>query len=1137
MVNLFDIENPASGFRLETLEMFNWGTFDQKIWCIRPNGRNSLLTGANGSGKTTLVDAIVSLLVPPARRYYNQSSGTQRKNERNEISYVKGAYKTLQYEGELSAKTQYLRTTNDFSVILGVFLNQDTNTCLSLAQVRWFANNELKRAYIIAPTALRIGDHFNPVDGDGQWKNRLKQTCKAEIFTSFAQYSHRFAKVFGLKSEKALTLFSQTVGIKVIGNLNEFIRTHMLQENDVEDNFRKLRKNFDNLLSAHRAIEKAKIQLDLLQPVVDSGETFENISQRVHNLETAKEAVVPYFADRQNHLLTLTLDADKENLKRCNGDIGNTAQALDGLEQQKEDLITAISQDEVSGQIRLIEKELDDATHEKKVRQGKCDDYNRLAAQLNLPCDPDEALFRQTAAQIRVRKDQQAEKSRKSSDELGQLKADLRSLQSEFDVAFKELKSLRERNNNIPLTNLDLRRKIKAHMGLAENEIPFGGELIRLKETARDWENAVERLLHNFGLALLVPEKYYHPLNTFVKDTDLKGRVVYHQVTGKIRPDLFDVTAPDSLINKLEVKSGSLFTDWIADHIRKHYNYICTKNLQDFERLDKALTPEGLIKNRDRHEKDDRLHIISPDNYVLGWDNREKIQFFAQKVKVLSAQIKATEEAVDRNTTRRQDLDRIRDALSEMAVFKHFRELDWKSRAALIEDLKAKRQKLLASSDKLQALKDQLTETKKQIEVKKDREKRLIKLQYAVEERIKLHTRQFDDNKRRLAAFESIDLDAPYQDLASYLPGADAPLTLENINAVQLSTLAAIDKDLDRQRDEKNSVEKQIIRHMGAFINSDPSIREKYPDWTAETANLRQDPAYLDEYRTIHARIKTEDLPRYKKRFKNYLNEQVVLDIANFKTTLDNFVADIKNSIKEINLSLAQIDYNRNPTTYIKLIEKDENDVRIRDFKQMLREAMPDAAKLIRGDEQELEYSFLKIQSLITKMTDEIEWRRYVTDVRNWLRFAAEEKYRADDVQKQYYADSQSLSGGEKAKLAYTILASAIAYQFGIQQKDFRLKSFRFVVVDEAFSKVDPENSVYAMELFKKLNLQLMLVTPLDRINLAERYIHAVHYVENKNQRDSAVYDMTIEEYHLQKEAFQQTAALVEEGSKLKAEL
>jgi len=55
--------------------------------------------------------------------------------------------------------------------------------------------------------------------------------------------------------------------------------------------------------------------------------------------------------------------------------------------------------------------------------------------------------------------------------------------------------------------------------------------------------------------------------------------------------------------------------------------------------------------------------------------------------------------------------------------------------------------------------------------------------------------------------------------------------------------------------------------------------------------------------------------------------------------------------------------------------------------------------------------------------------------------------------------------------LAYTILASAIAYQFGIRNRNADKKSFRFAVVDEAFSKVDPENAVYAMELFKQLNL------------------------------------------------------------------
>jgi uncharacterized protein YPO0396 len=154
-------------------------------------------------------------------------------------------------------------------------------------------------------------------------------------------------------------------------------------------------------------------------------------------------------------------------------------------------------------------------------------------------------------------------------------------------------------------------------------------------------------------------------------------------------------------------------------------------------------------------------------------------------------------------------------------------------------------------------------------------------------------------------------------------------------------------------------------------------------------------------------------------------------------------------------------------------------------------------------------------------MKSETLWRKHVTDTRNWLRFGAEERYREDSLQKQYYEDSQSLSGGQKSKLAYTILASAIAYQFGIQRKRFKRHSFRFVVVDEAIGKVDPENAEYAMELFKRLNLQVMVVTPMDKITVAEKYVSTVHYVQNKRDRESEVFDLTIEEYQKRKETFQ----------------
>ena len=118
------------GFRLSYVEIYNWGTFDGQIWKLQPNGKNSLLTGANGSGKTTLVDAMLSLLVPPNKRHYNQSSGAESKRERDENSYVLGAYGTLQSDSGLAAKTKYLRTKDDFSILLGVFFNAETKEYL-----------------------------------------------------------------------------------------------------------------------------------------------------------------------------------------------------------------------------------------------------------------------------------------------------------------------------------------------------------------------------------------------------------------------------------------------------------------------------------------------------------------------------------------------------------------------------------------------------------------------------------------------------------------------------------------------------------------------------------------------------------------------------------------------------------------------------------------------------------------------------------------------------------------------------------------------------------------------------------------------------------------------------------------------
>jgi uncharacterized protein YPO0396 len=203
------------------------------------------------------------------------------------------------------------------------------------------------------------------------------------------------------------------------------------------------------------------------------------------------------------------------------------------------------------------------------------------------------------------------------------------------------------------------------------------------------------------------------------------------------------------------------------------------------------------------------------------------------------------------------------------------------------------------------------------------------------------------------------------------------------------------------------------------------------------------------------------------------MNEKVMIAISMFKSALEKQEEEIQQAIEELNESLQKIDYTE--STYIKLCCDTTRNREIRDFKEDLKTCLGDVARQTAEDNEQ---RFQTIRTrLIERFKAEDRWTALVTDVRNWLDFPVSERYRADQSEKEHHTDSSGKSGGQKVKLAYTILASAIAYQFGLNQETANHKSFRFVVIDEAFSKSDDSNARYAMELFKNLNLQLLVVS------------------------------------------------------------
>jgi uncharacterized protein YPO0396 len=343
----------------------------------------------------------------------------------------------------------------------------------------------------------------------------------------------------------------------------------------------------------------------------------------------------------------------------------------------------------------------------------------------------------------------------------------------------------------------------------------------------------------------------------------------------------------------------------------------------------------------------------------------------------------------------------------------------------------------------------------------------------------------------------------------------------EALGGHQLSVESCDNREQELRRwlqDRIDAEDKRLARLTERIAGAMRGFKEAFK---AETVEMDVSLAALAEYERMLDGLERDDLPRFEARFKELLNVNTINEIANFNAQLARERETIRERIAFINQSLEAIDYN--PGRYIKLVAQPSPDAEIRDFQQDLR-ACTEGALTGSADEQYSEAKFLQVKSIIDRfrgregLSDaDRRWTAKVTDVRNGFLFSASERWRADGAEHEHYSDSGGKSGGQKEKLAYTVLAASLAYQFGLEWGAVRSRSFRFVVIDEAFGRGSDESAQYGLRLFQQLNLQLLIVTPLQKIHVIEPFVASVGFVHNEGGRDSRLRCLSIEEYRAQK--------------------
>lgn len=1115
---IFDSSEQA-GFRLNTLQLCNWGVLqNNKIFTFDFDNKSTLLTGRNGSGKTTIVDAIITLLVPKRYRFYNQSSsGNTKDKERDEESYVLGAYGTSSDESSHSGKTKFLRDKNCISIINGIFRNEITKQAVSLMQVRYFSSNELITYECITEKALLIKDiedilqnEKTKLDRDKKWRQILKNKCETEFWDSdgFSKYAARFKNLFGLKEDnenKSLKLFAQIVGMKELGNLNEFIRQKMIEGDDIDSKFENLHSNFMTLIQCENEIAKTKCQLELLKPVVDTGKKIEESEKRKEKLNNDQNIVPAWYAKTALEILTKEIDdknREKEELENQNNNIKTTIETLSND-------IEVLSNNSAIQIVREKERQINEKQKEMDRIQKERNTYEEKIKILGLDSPYSENDFQKNHDEAWRQNEEIPKKSSQLRDEQINITIKERELSGQKEEIETELQSLGTRNSNIPLKNIAIREQIVNGTGLSENSIPFVGELIQVKDEERSWNYAIERLLHNLALTLLVTEQNYQKVTKYIKDNDLKGKVVYLRVGMQMTANLPQISN-DTVLGKISIKKGHPLSSWIERHIFDKWNYTCSDDFATIFNDDKVITPSGLIKNGLKHEKDDSEKMKQNFHNVLGWNNLEKRKALSSQLEQIIQNINALDKETEKINEEFDILEKKKDSVNIILNYASFSEID-------IDSIAIEIQKIIDEKNLL-TKENNVVDIERQITEKSEERRKLSAKASSLDKQIGGLETLIEGKETLLAANQSdwnnllkVDSeDMLNQRISTFKEDYRIPeiFLIEKVKTEQNRVNGQVRNSLTQETNTCNSLIGHLKDYMRDVRSPKEDIKKKYGDWTTEFSDLIENREYLSDWINRYNRLMKDELPKYQEKFKNYLHQNLNNDIICFKNFIEDGNQKIKRAIKILNENLKQIPYGDMPKTYLYLKISDTKDQKIIEFNRMLKNAIPNAAGY--ESEEAEEKAFRRIKQFIDFVKENDRNRKYILDLRNWHSFAASELKYEDNSEYNYHSDSNSLSGGEKAKLTYTILASAIAYQFGIN--DSTTRSLRFVIVDEVFSKSDSINAQYAMQLFKQLDLQVMIVTPLDKLNIAEEYISSVHQVQ-KIGDSSRVLSLTMERF------------------------
>lgn len=1076
----------------------NWGGIDHKV--LEFHEYVNLFSGKSGSGKSTVMDAIQVILYGSFSPSFLNKAADDAKNRRSVLSYLRGEQK----DGSANRKDC------DFCSVIALEM-EDTGThiitCIGIAFEVRKSDSEIKKFVYFSHSGKMPESEYLTEQGVCYSNQEIKKLISSRTKSEDNRGKGDVNRIYGSKEaylgtlydvilgyidqNRFITMEKSAIALKMTNGTGQFIRDYMFPKN-TSNTIATISEQLDSYRQIKEKIEDLRKRIELLSEIQASGKELVRLQTDI----VRAEAMIRCIGIEDLRARIQAAEDDKRNLAEKQEQCKKKVQELSASREEAQQKLIQVSADlkasDLGGKQQQYE-ELDersrmlaDNTRQwQKILQGMKNweeddvitDYISNPV-LNMIAELNQGRVTEELCQNLHLKIESAKQNIEDEVE------DYRDQRREIGKQLKEKKRLvddmkhdrKPYDENLRSARSALSQQLSDRYGQTV-KVQIFADLFDVQE--EEWKNAIEGRMGRLKHSLITEPQYAH-----------EAAVLFRNMKQYENVDLINSKAiADS---KPDCMEGSLYE---AVKTQEAYVDVCLKRY--LGHIIKCRSVEKLEQVRDG---------VTPDCYSYSnfiFRHLKKKDYTTRACigrRVSKARLAEYEKDVEELSRQEMQLDDLLRRLKEARDFE------------CLKDEPSHYVKLSRAGEELARVNKKKMELEETIRsLREGAYKELEEKEQSLQKQVKMVQEELDQTQGELARLGSRigelsgENESRRQQLEEKLQGYVPNEALEQEVWELLkkqSGQAVINRKKAQVADleEKEQAQAETLRAArNRYIFAYPAG----PFNGAETSN--------EAYEKLLEKYLTDFEPAYEEEF-----EKKCASI--YKSLRENVIATIHGDIKaakrhayEINRLLRETNFS--DSTYQIKIEpaKNENG----QFFDMLMAEELDSKNLDNaGIDGQISFGedafYQKYEQKIKLLTDKFmppkdedehlraqkrkEMEQYA-DYRNYLSFSMFEQVTDEhgNVIRENFVDDMAGrdSGGEGQNPKYVALLAGFAMLYMQQSK--RDSKIKLVLLDEAFSKMDQERSAVCLKYARKMDLQLIVCVPDERLQSLIRNVDCVY--------------------------------------------